>query len=380
MSILQQSYIKTVNCKALLRELYYHSPISRIQLSPRLNCDNATITRNLRTLIKQNLVVEEYFDKSKKGRPRQLLSCNFNLLKTIGISIRPNKIVGIVTNLSYEILHSIEIDFNSNITSKTLLSKLDNATSLLLEKMDKDELLGIGIATYGHFEQNSKIIACSLGFPAIEKIDIEKHFVDKFDIKPEIISTSSALALNYVKKQQYVEGVYGNLNLGMGIGYIMTVDGKLFGNNNYSSQFGHSSCDINGEKCICGRRGCIEAVCSIPAIMKRINKKDKNITFEEVCNEWQDVGAFSKEVEYTAKYLGIGIANLVNTNAPDKVILGGELMKLGDKFSDLVKKSILKELTIKPIYQNLEIVTPKAKDYDTPLGAIVPLINTFLGA
>ncbi len=375
--ILQLDSIKKNNRKAFLRELYFDGPMSRSELSKRLNCDNTTTTRGIRSLMNHGLVLEGKLEKPQQGRPRQMLKFNSAKMKSIGIEISPSKLVGIIADLSFKVLFRDEIRLNSSIESDELIICLDEMTERLLAEIPKDERLGIGISTFGHFHHGSRIIENAPGFHAIEHTDIEKHFIKKFNIKPEIIDGTLALAYSQTRDRQAASGICVTLNLGRGIGHVVTINGNAVSTRDaHPGEFGHTSCNIEGALCACGRRGCLEAVSSISALTKNAENLSRSVDFDELCLIWRDDPELTDMINYAAKYLAAGIANLINITVPDKLIICGELLKLGETFIDTLKEQI-NEYTIPQLTEHLEILVPKFDSYSISIGATSLLTKRF---
>lgn len=63
------------------------------------------------------------------------------------------------------------------------------------------------------------------------------------------------------------------LTLGTGVGSGIVFNGKLFeGNLGAGVELGHEVIRIGGEKCTCGRKGCLEAYASATALIKQAQK------------------------------------------------------------------------------------------------------------
>jgi glucokinase len=127
-----------------------------------------------------------------------------------------------------------------------------------------------------------------------------------------------------------------------------------------------------GLVCSCGRRGCLEAYASATGVVKRtlsaLKEKKKSILTELVENRWGDITSeivFQTAekgdslcrwiVEETARYLGLGIASVVNIVNPEMIILSGGMIAAGDQLFRPVRKyteqnifSPVKEVTIVP--------------------------------
>lgn len=139
------------------------------------------------------------------------------------------------------------------------------------------------------------------------------------------------------------------LTLGTGIGGGIIIDGKLYhGSSDGAGEIGHASIDPKGRLCKCGNLGCLEAYASGSAIAERAQE---TIMAEGIRSQMLDLAGGNVDkvtcnmvfeaaksgdslalrlVEETGRYLGTGIANLLNIFNPDTVVIGGGVIQSGD--------------------------------------------------
>src|SRR5436190_13818999 len=139
------------------------------------------------------------------------------------------------------------------------------------------------------------------------------------------------------------------ITIGTGIGGGLILNGALYhGSSDMAGEIGHTTIDLNGRHCKCGNYGCLEAYASAPAIATRarevlvreegesllpsvVGGRLESITAETVYRAAQQGDAVASEiVRDTARYLGVGIANLLNTINADVVVVAGGVTAAGD--------------------------------------------------
>ena len=139
------------------------------------------------------------------------------------------------------------------------------------------------------------------------------------------------------------------LTVGTGIGGGIVLDGKLYhGASDMAGEIGHTTIDTSGRRCKCGNYGCLEAYASGPAIAARavegleagaesrlpeyVHGDLAKITAQvvyEAANEGDD---FALEVvRDTAKFLGAGVASMINTFNPEMIVIMGGVTLAGDR-------------------------------------------------
>jgi glucokinase len=137
--------------------------------------------------------------------------------------------------------------------------------------------------------------------------------------------------------------------IGTGIGGGVIIDGSLFhGASDVAGEVGHTTIELNGRYCKCGNYGCLEAYASGPAIATRAREvlvREESasalpsmvggqldlITAQTVYDAAKQGDAVAQEiVRDTARYLGAGIASLLNILNPDTVVVAGGVTAAGD--------------------------------------------------
>jgi glucokinase len=133
--------------------------------------------------------------------------------------------------------------------------------------------------------------------------------------------------------------------LGTGIGGGVVVDGRLVhGASDVAGEIGHITIETNGRRCGCGNDGCLEAYASGPAIARRARElvaagavsslgsmAPDAISAQTVYEAAGAGDALAREVvQDTAKYLGVGVANLINILNPEVVVVCGGVTQAGD--------------------------------------------------
>jgi len=164
------------------------------------------------------------------------------------------------------------------------------------------------------------------------------------------------------------------VTLGTGIGTAIIIDGHIYhGRTGAAAEGGHMSIDYHGPQCRCGKRGCIEAFASGPAISKRARTKletgqqsslldlahgnIQGITSEMV-NQAQKAGdeVASEVLAETIELLTIWFGNIVDLLEPDVMIVGGGvgsllkpyLLEIQDRLPDCCVNRRCQEIPLLP--------------------------------
>jgi glucokinase len=155
------------------------------------------------------------------------------------------------------------------------------------------------------------------------------------------------------------------LTLGTGIGCgIIIGELSIDGENSHGAECGHIviDCDADARMCGCGQRGHLEAYASATAVIKRTEEALQNGAETPLRGRVDQGERLSPKllaelaergdpfcldvVMETARYLGIGVVNLLHTIDPGVVLLGGAMTfggednELGRRFLSRVREEV----------------------------------------
>jgi glucokinase len=154
--------------------------------------------------------------------------------------------------------------------------------------------------------------------------------------------------------------------VGTGIGGCIISGGRvLTGATGNAGELGHMVVKVNGARCGCGSRGCLEALASRTAITRRINKQIEKgtptILRDKIARKGRlksgdlaEAVAIGDHVAVTAVsraafYLGLGLGGLINALGPQIVIIGGGVAEaLGDKWIAQVREVARRQALVDP--------------------------------
>jgi glucokinase len=154
--------------------------------------------------------------------------------------------------------------------------------------------------------------------------------------------------------QGYQHIVYVSIGTGIG-GGVITNGRLLLGRRGLAAEVGHMSIVDDGAVCSCGNSGCWEALASGSALSRLIrsrsgeststklnqgprhNRFNRSRTFDAAAPTTADMQTL---LQQEARYLGIGITNLIHIFSPECVILGGGVAEIFDQLIDTITQTI----------------------------------------
>ena len=205
----------------------------------------------------------------------------------------------------------------------------------------------IGIAIPGLVNRQSDRVIASRDLPAAVRENLHAEVMEATGLRVELENDANAVVYGEYK----IGAGRGSrdlfyITIGDGIGGAIILDGKLWtGASGFAGEVGHITIDTEGAECLCGNTGCLETVASAPNIVRRAKERlhqdstsslsklalDKNFTAGDMAHEAKEGDDFSlMMIERTGKYIGTGVASVINLLNIERIVLGGGVMQAGD--------------------------------------------------
>ncbi|MEA2015790.1 MAG: ROK family transcriptional regulator [Actinomycetota bacterium] len=389
--------IQELNRSIILKTIQNYGPISRSEIAKKNKISSTTVTVAVKKLIKQGLVIEEGIGKSSGGRKPILLRFYSDSKFIIAIAITNSYIKIAEANLEAKIKRQ-EIYPVNKLTGKKFIDYFLESISKFIKVYPKEDLkrcIGISITSPGIISVDKAVIHENTKLK-LKNVPLKEIVEKEFSLKVWLENDTNAIVLaekRFGKYKKLKNLVYITIGDGVGAGIIVN-DHIVRGHSGGTGEFGHTSMDINGIACGCGNRGCIENYINWSAVYSKI--VDSVETGRDTMMIKLSKGVIKKVTPYiyrealdkndklakeittsTAKYLAIGIVNLVNMINPDVIILGGKLAYNNHFLISEVKKVVLgKALSI--LTDRLKICSISlGKDFRIIASAAIPLKEIF---
>ena len=216
---------------------------------------------------------------------------------------------------------------------------------------------GVGVVVPGMVDQRTGRIlnAPALGWLGVD-IQSKLAAATGLPVHVENSGRACALAQLWLEKAETAgqSFVYVSVSDGLGTGIVM--NGELIrGRDHIAGEFGHMPIDLNGPRCMCGAHGCWEAYTSnlatvsryfgwnlsklSPKHLKELERKSFTILDLIVRARTGDTKALAA-VQTSGRFLGLGLATIVNIINPDGVYLAGEITNAWDLIEDTVRSAM----------------------------------------
>lgn len=374
--------MRGINRSAVLEIIRRESPISRSQISERLDMSLATVMRIMDDLVEEGLVRPHASKEWSGGRRRSLVEFNAEGQVVIGVDMAGTRMFGGTADLSGKVLDEIELS-RLNTTGEDSYQRLVELIEKLLEnsKMAGRKVRGIAVGVPGVTLHKEGVVvwAPSLNwrsYPLKEKLSQQFHLPITVDNDVNL----AALGELWFGAGQNARNMV-LITIGAGIGAGVVIDGVLYrGSNEASGEIGYL---LPGREFL-GRRyesfGALEDLASGTGIVQRAREALKGQKDPAALNALQveDVFAAAKRgeswavciIEDALDYLAIAVASLNAYLDPSVIVLGGQVAQ----YFDALVESILHRIEGTIPFQ-FRLAASKLQRRAAVMGAITTVLH-----
>ena len=363
----QEFRIKALNKKKIYSFIYSSGETSKQEIADSLDLSLPTVTNNLNELIKEGLVEKCGQYESTGGRKAQIITLVKTARFAVGVSVFMSSMklcaVDLYGNLIAETTHTIKYSHNEGFY-RDACSLIKSFVSNL--PCPEENCIGIGIATQGLVSQDGTgvVYGSIMGNADMKSEDFEKHLQWPCILLHDTKASASA----EIWRNNTGDAIY--LLINNNFGGVLVSRGKVHSGG--SGVIEHMIIHPDGEKCYCGKKGCVEAYCSADALRKNVDMS-LDLFFKKLRSG--DIECKYKWNAYLSE-LALTIDNLrmiINY----KVIIGGLLRQYMTQ-EDIVdlKKIILEKTAFRSIGISIEL--SRYGQNAAAIGAALYYIEAFL--
>ncbi|MBT1667395.1 ROK family transcriptional regulator [Curtobacterium flaccumfaciens] len=323
-----------------LREILIHGVLSRAEIARSLGLSRASLTRAMRILVSQRLVVEVGTDvRGATGRPSELLQVSSGQWEFLGIKLTKDRLYAAVTDLGGRVLalHEEAID-------DTAAESLAEQITAVLERLRDAHpaICAIGVSLPGDVmvRAGESVVAASV-FLGWHEVPFARMLEERTGIATFTANDVHALT---AKEHWFGAGAgRGSMVLvtvGEGLGLGLIANGQVStGEHGRLGRIGHLPVLGGGPDCGLGHAGCASSYLPSPVIVRNAGHEGK--TYDQVVELARDgdEGALAA-FEDAGRALGVLLATAVHIADPSAIVLTGDGLPVYDLARATVDESM----------------------------------------
>ncbi|HYN85719.1 MAG TPA: ROK family protein [Pyrinomonadaceae bacterium] len=351
-SVARADTIRTINRQIVLNYVRERSPISRAEIAHETELQRSTISLIVEEL-KADGLVEEIDGESTGGRPPLLLRLRASGPVAVGVDLGTAQTVVATSDLAGRVLEQEE--FETAPDAEETLDRMIRVVSKLVKK-NRGTVEGVGVSLPGLVDYET---GTALFVPHFKWRDwaVARGISEATGLPVTVDNDANAVALAELwfgrpEVREVRDFIMVLVESGLGTGVVF--DGQVYrGEAGAAGEFGHMTIGRDAPvACASGSRTCWEAFASERAALARYaaaggGRNGRRPGFDELMSRalgGDDDAARDARVE-TARYLGVGMANLIKGLSPEAVILGGRIARswtlIGDELTAAVEENSL---------------------------------------
>jgi predicted NBD/HSP70 family sugar kinase len=324
--------VRRANLSAILRELHASGSLSRSELVARTGLTRSAIRGLIGEFVAADLVGEERADPlGAPGRPSPLVRLNPHRAFVTGLEIAVDSLAVALVGLGGQVLDLRRVDRpRGHFAPEEIVADLARlASDLRQDHGAAGELIGIGVAVVGVTRRSDGFVstAPNLGWHNVPLGDRVRAALGS--AAPISVANEADLGALAEARRGAARGADDVLFVSgeVGVGGGIIVDGKpMTGVAGYGGEVGHIAVNPEGRPCSCGSVGCWETEVGERALLlKAGHPVDGGRAAVDAVLREAAVGSKRAldAVEEVGRWLGVGLASLVNVLNPRLIVLGG---------------------------------------------------------
>jgi predicted NBD/HSP70 family sugar kinase len=324
--------VRRVNLRAIVRELHGSGTLSRSDLVARTGLTRSAIRGLIGELVAGGLATEGPATlDGTPGRPSPLVRPDPNGAVVLAFEISVDSLAAATVGLGGQVFHVERVGLPRGRSSvDDIVAALATLGTSVRDRLPAPEnVVGVGVAIVGVVRRNDGMVSLApnlgwrdepLGERLRSALGLEVPFAFANEADLAVLAESRRGA---ARGHDDVALIWGSIGVGGGL----IVGGQpLTGAAGYGGEVGHLPVNPDGQPCRCGSIGCWETEVGASALLVRAGMPPEGgpTALESVQRDAQAgapaaLAAFAE----TGRWLGIGLAGIINVLNPELVLLGG---------------------------------------------------------
>jgi N-acetylglucosamine repressor len=377
---------REINRSIVLNLVRAHQPISRADLARMMSVRRGAVSLIVNDLLRDALIFEGATGETVRGRRPTFLYIDSRRRAVVAADIRASETYLMLADLLGNPITGVVGMPTARNPHELVAAMATRITRLLADHREVDGCDGIGVVVPGMVEHSTMRVlhAPTLGW---RNVDLKEPLAAATGFAVQVENSGRACALAQAWAMRDVDGaaagdiVFISVSDGVGVG-VMIHGEVLRGRHNIAGEFGHLPLSLDGPRCSCGSNGCWEAYISNRATLARyfgrpspngtdgpVPSASRHFTIDDLITRARARDAkAAAALESTARYLGLGLAAVVNALDPARVYIGGEITQAWDLIESTVR-SALAERALTPAAADTDIRPVAATEYPRLRGA-----------
>lgn len=311
--------------------------ISRTRIASLTGLTGATVSKEIRNLIAEGLVIETGQAASTGGRAQVLLQLDRKSRYAAGLHLDQDGAKAVLLDIGGDVVAQRQVRWDADADPDDVVQALCDEVFAMLASVagERDRLLGIGLASPGPIRPGEGIASRHPGSGGWLRFPIADRLRDLAGIPVTVDNDATAAAVGELWTGGARDATaFSVLYMAMGVGSGTVVDGVPYRGVSASvGEVGHTTIDLDGPECWCGNTGCIEAIGAPVAVVAQARAAGLPINTppEDIVGAFGEVAAAARAgderaaeiIHNSARVVAVAAHTLCSMMSVDLLILTG---------------------------------------------------------
>ena len=333
---------KRVNRGLALQLIATGEATNRADLARRMGLSKMALSNIVSEMLQNNLLQEGAAENTagELANRTKPLAISPDAPKIAGIQVDRSAVRAVICDLRLQVLKREEVQYTNQMDRESLIICIYQILDTLL--YGRNDVIAIGASSIGPVSATEGMILRPLFFYDISDIPLRELLEERYKL-PVFLNHDNQCAV-------LAEKLFGNgrgykdillIGGGSGIGCGILCNGLPFANSRgLAPELGHISIDLNGKKCLCGNRGCLEAYIRLPELLKQMRERTgKYFSYELFCSMKDDPNVNSV-FEEAANKLAAAVVSTVNLLNSELILISGQIALWDDCYLQQMERII----------------------------------------
>mgnify|MGYP000100226227 CR=1 FL=1 len=378
-----QALVRRTHEERVLSALRAEGALSRAGLAQRVGLSRTTLSEITAQLLDRGAIVVLDTDAAVRrgsGRPAERLALDPSAGQYLGVDFGHRRVQVAIADASHEILASGLERYDDGLAWGERVSlafdTIDRLSSEHGLHLNALQAVGIGVpGPYTGRNGDHGVVAWNRG---ATPDGVDRSFAARFDAPVTVDNNTrlAALAEAVSSPEGASDLVYVRLSDGVGGGLV--VGGRLTrGARGFAGELGHVTADPAGTVCRCGKRGCLETVASVPAILAACRSEGADV--KDLAELAAAVERADPVVDAVLRRVGSVVGHVLGAAAmtldPVEVVIGGEVAHVAPAIVEQAARTLRYELYSIPVDGPCQVRAGRLRDSDGAVGALAAIFH-----
>ncbi len=340
--------VRDLNRTLMLNLVREREGISRAELARASGLSPSTVTGIIAELLGDGYLEEVAADNETRGagrigRPATALRVNPSAGYVVGVKLAAESMTAMLADLAGEpvVFHG-EPRSEGGVEATT--AAIAAVVARVAEKGGKPAagLLGIGVGLPGVIDPDRGVVENS-PIAELNGMNVAELLAGRVRVPVHVDNDVNTLTV--------AEHLFGAgrgarhlavLSVGRGIGMGLVLNGALYrGRAGGAGEIGHVTVQPNGERCWCGRRGCLETIATEPALVEAVRRRTgMKLRPAELATAAEGDERVAHVLEASGRAVGLVVRNTIRLLDPERIVVSGEGVRLGPRYLGGIEAAI----------------------------------------